>query len=534
MNLNSFSRKDSEDEQYDQKNESLSSSSHYSQIENEVKIIQDAILSQGQEIEQFIQRKKNNQKLTDEFEKLQSLFELFKSEIKMNLSLRSALLTEKSKFSSLFSSYSAFDTNLQQFLSFFSKQVGTDVTDLNTAAQILVNIINSSKEIEQLRKENQIFQNQIQEMKQKFEYNQAQNAIEIAKYISLAESARGYQEDLKNTRSLCTSIQNENNNLQAKLLTLSNENSALRQQLNERGPNQIEDQRNKLIEYQQIIQQKEQKLSEYESVLIAAQKKLNENEKKNQNQNEEILNAKEKIIELRDKVCHLEEYQQQLIEEIQSRSIAETKKAQNQVGILQEKLSNIQIESSQLSNENQRLRVQLRQSLRVIHNLEEETTRLQVQLEQYPKTNILTNYCSSPSSSFQSDSDSHIDQDENDHPQKIHYPSKQKRANHDKNQRNFQNHIINTHSRNGKKEENSLEADEMNQYSSPSFSSSTQLSKVQMQCDKLFNKIHPTQYKVESYNPKYEPYSHKRLKEEVISLKNELATTKESFSASSL
>ena len=67
----------------------------FTKTENELNALQNEILTQGQEIEQFIQYHSSSHKSTPTFHALQMLFELFKSELSMNLSLRRSLIEEK-------------------------------------------------------------------------------------------------------------------------------------------------------------------------------------------------------------------------------------------------------------------------------------------------------------------------------------------------------------------------------------------------------------------------------------------------------
>lgn len=533
-------------DEYSYSNEhSMSSSSHYSQIENEVKNIQDAILKQGQEVEQFIkQREKQKEKIsTAEFSYLQALFELFKSEIKMNLSLRSALMTEKSKVSTLYSSYTESDSNLKAFLDFFSQQVGKKIQDLTSAAQTIMDLNQKSvsqDQLKQLQQDNKNFYQQLTEMKKSFDISQAQNTLELAKYVSMAESAQSLSTELNDVKLQYSALQEQNNQLQKSCSKLQEENDHLHISLSKTQydndqlqititslQNENDQIKREVSRSEEIINDQNKKISEYENVLIAARKKLNEQQKQSKKENDETEMARKKIGELRDKVCHLEEYQQQLINQIQSQSMAETKKSKNHAAVLQTQLKKMENRSSQMASENERLRVQLRQSLRQIQQLEEENSRLQVQLEEnkynvYEFNKTKNSYQNQCDSNFSNSSYSQmVTQSQNNFSeeesiiQKPQYP------------KNGRKIIV------SKQSENDSIA---SMKTGSTSSSSTPFTRAKQICDRFMSKdnhYEPSGPENVESNCLFEKKG-KNLKEEVLSLKNELIACKEAFSTSSL
>lgn len=304
----------------------------FAKTENELNALQNEILTQGQEIEQFIQYHSNSHKSTPTFHALQMLFELFKSELSMNLTLRRSLIEEKENNQQNAEYIEKLEKEKKQFFHQISEgsasqineysQVISFVIDQMRIAEKSLNRCKKSKsrshsysklekdnkllttEINQLQNDNQALRMQLHNLKGSIQ-SASIYEVENQKLKSQIQQIRSSNEELQAQFSLdyakinakvdiatqkIESVTNENNQLKENLTKLSNLISSQKEKIkilrseNENLKTQLSNNSNQLkTQVDEITQQNEclkKQVSDYQNEILNSQASFKDMETK--------------------------------------------------------------------------------------------------------------------------------------------------------------------------------------------------------------------------------------------------------------
>lgn len=180
-------------------------SSNFSQLEDQFNKLQNDILIQGRQVEKFIQQHQKKHQNSESFKALQSLFCLFKTELQYNLSLRKALIQEKTENKGYKDMYNKSNDKIKSFLAQLNRVGGVDFRSMDHAEKFILSQIKSSKKfteqkgaLKNLHNENQQLKQSLKDMETHIEIIQAQNSLEIAELRSKKELA---EENIKQLQS---------------------------------------------------------------------------------------------------------------------------------------------------------------------------------------------------------------------------------------------------------------------------------------------------------------------------------------------
>ena len=213
----------------------------YSQTEEQVNELQNQILTQGKEIELYIKSHSQIHQ-SSSFKVLSILFDLFKTELSLNLSLRRSLIIEKQSAANSKSKFEEQYFQIEQFYSLFEQISGEKVHDLTTILQIFQNLFlksQSSKNLQiiqkeniQLKEENKNLNDTISYLEKKLHKRQIETTIELAKVHSQADLNSTQNLDLqKNLHEL----EEKNNELQAKIEQITQNSTETKKELAEKS-----------------------------------------------------------------------------------------------------------------------------------------------------------------------------------------------------------------------------------------------------------------------------------------------------------
>lgn len=415
------------------------------QVEGQLNQLQTEILDQGNKIGQFIQHHSKNHKPTATFRALVMLFELFKSELEMNLKIRQSLMKQKEENHSYIEQITSMKTMIDNFFKHVSNDIGFDISDFNGICDIIkkqkeevrsANLKPKTTKLEfKLKKDNEILQNRVQELEQTLDENDAQFSLEMAKHTAQIETLKKtnnkYTEQLKGLENQNYELEHQINELEQKFnqseesyVDLKNKydkskesNKDLKKQNNELQDalKKIKDEaQDKNKQAKSIIKEQTEKIEElkkYEEVLPILKDKIQKYKQERKIMSE--LQKNTKIIpQLQEKVKkyktekkalseQLDEQKQlqenavatieklrnklQTIESTHDRVVADLEsKSQSNSRSIQSKMKSmqIQIDSFQkVSFENKRLESQLRSASKDLLKLEEENARLRTIIE---------------------------------------------------------------------------------------------------------------------------------------------------------
>ena len=166
--------------------EYISSDESFSFSEAEMSKMQDAILKESKQIEEYLSQQQKTDDISS-MKALKTLFELFKSELTINISLRHTLLQQKKANN--------------QLPELYRKLENIGITDINDIESLYYHIKNQNKTNVDLKNMNYQLKNYIKKMKKiNLQENQKlSNEInEIQKKISLSEKNRNekFQENI--------------------------------------------------------------------------------------------------------------------------------------------------------------------------------------------------------------------------------------------------------------------------------------------------------------------------------------------------
>lgn len=197
----------------------------FAKTENELNALQNEILTQGQEIEQFIQYHSSSHKSTPTFHALQVLFELFKSELSMNLTLRRSLIEEKENNQQ----NTEYIEKMEQEKAQFFRQISEgSSTPINEYGQVISFVIDQIKIAEKslnhckkrksinhshskLEKENKLLASEIKQLQ---DDNQALR-MQLHNLKTSVQSVTKYEIENQKLRNQILQIQSSNEELQA-------------------------------------------------------------------------------------------------------------------------------------------------------------------------------------------------------------------------------------------------------------------------------------------------------------------------------
>lgn len=128
-----------------------SSDSSFARTEGQLNQVQNEILQQGKDIEKFIEEHNRNHKPSSVFKTLETLFQLFKSELSMNLALRRGLLQAKERNEALTEQTNKQSAEIQTFLKTFTENLHVEVDNLSAACEHIIGMKNLQEENQQLQ-----------------------------------------------------------------------------------------------------------------------------------------------------------------------------------------------------------------------------------------------------------------------------------------------------------------------------------------------------------------------------------------------
>lgn len=128
-----------------------SSDSSFARTEGQLNQVQNEILQQGKDIEKFIEEHNRNHKPSSVFKTLETLFQLFKSELSMNLALRRGLLQAKERNEALTEQTNKQSAEIQSFLNTFTENLHVEVDSLSAACEHIIGMKNLQEENQQLQ-----------------------------------------------------------------------------------------------------------------------------------------------------------------------------------------------------------------------------------------------------------------------------------------------------------------------------------------------------------------------------------------------
>ena len=128
-----------------------SSDSSFARTEGQLNQVQNEILQQGKDIEKFIEEHNRNHKPSSVFKTLETLFQLFKSELSMNLALRRGLLQAKERNEALTEQVAKQTAEIESFLAIFRANVNGDVDGLAAAGEHIAGMKEMQVENEKLQ-----------------------------------------------------------------------------------------------------------------------------------------------------------------------------------------------------------------------------------------------------------------------------------------------------------------------------------------------------------------------------------------------
>lgn len=260
--------------------------------EEHFNIMQEDILNKGKELEKIIQGYTKNRKKSSLLLPIQSLFDLFKRELKMNLILRQNLLEERANNNQLSNAIAHFQRERQKFFqdvsSIFSKEF-SDYIDLQIFLKDQIQTIQQNKKytkkkekifqsLSNLQNENEQLKSNIETLNAQLTDNETQNSIEVAQYISkisnLEEQITQLGNQNKGNGSKLTDLQSiidkKKKKIKALKLDLQNSNNSNLMKLKEANEKLIESERkenNYLMQIQQIKKESEEKTSKIDENL---------------------------------------------------------------------------------------------------------------------------------------------------------------------------------------------------------------------------------------------------------------------------
>ena len=307
---------------------------------------QDDILARSKQIEAFIKKMKKNSKKSNSFQLLETSFMLFKSEMKINLTLRKSFLRQQAKNEKEVEEFKQ-KYDPKPFFDELSRISHRDICDYNCALDLFSEIstvfLNSKEKlktkIKKIKEDNQKLVNYGQEMQQ--EYQQLEND-----YTEQENSKKELETKLQEANDYIEALRGALNDSNAKIETLQKENESLKK----------ESEQAKTMEQQKIdilsktLQSLKKELNDVTEQLQSHQVQLayetshteeinnqlnNERNEKNDLENivkemKKKLKSKKSIISgLKQEVVRLQEEneaQKQEMEEIHKKEIAEIKK----------------------------------------------------------------------------------------------------------------------------------------------------------------------------------------------------------------
>lgn len=339
--------------------EYISSDESFSFSEAEMSKMQDAILKESKQIEEYLSQQQKTDDISS-MKALKTLFELFKSELTINISLRHTLLQQKKANN--------------QLPELYRKLENIGITDINDIESLYYHIKNQNKTNVDLKNMNYQLKNYIKKMKKiNLQENQKlSNEInEIQKKISLSEKNRNeiFQENI----SIKETIKEKEN----KIDELTQENQSLKLSIN------MKDEKNKksLKELKKQLLQSENSRNQMAEEISAIKKEFEEYKTKSANiinfqaNNDSLLNDKkdnetnEKTIfinQLTEKIHFLENKEEELNKTISNYKV-KTKKILKQMIGLQTQIDEItqehQNQISIIQKEHKKKREKMRKNI---------------------------------------------------------------------------------------------------------------------------------------------------------------------------
>jgi chromosome segregation ATPase len=213
-----------------------SESSSFARAEDELNHLQNEILGQGREIEEFIKAHAKSHKPSPAFRALMMLFDLFKSELSMNLALRQALMKEKGNSEACAQALGAQRKEIDGFLACISEAIGIQIPDLQAASHWIVTQLHEQRESVdevkekhralktshgKLEREKANLQKDIESLHRNLTDQEAQFSIELARVTSRAEltekQAANLKSDIAAMKTDLRTLQSKNEQLSQKL-----------------------------------------------------------------------------------------------------------------------------------------------------------------------------------------------------------------------------------------------------------------------------------------------------------------------------
>jgi chromosome segregation ATPase len=189
-----------------------SESSSLNSTEDQVNQLQNEILGQGREIQQFIEAHAKLHKPSAAFRALMTLFDLFKSELSMNFALRQALMKEKSNTEGYCEAIEEQKRQIEDFLRSIATLTQIEVPDLRavydciakqleeqkTAAEAAKRKLSAAKaNYAKIERENSNLQKEIESLRRRLNDQEVQFSIELVKVTSRAELAEKQNAGMK-------------------------------------------------------------------------------------------------------------------------------------------------------------------------------------------------------------------------------------------------------------------------------------------------------------------------------------------------
>lgn len=249
-----------------------STAAEFAKTENELNQLQTEIMNQGKDIEQFIKVHSSKHQTSNTFHALEMLFELFKSELSMNLMLRRSLMQEKANGQQTIEYIEKLENEKKEFFAHLSKGSTNTISDYD---QVIAFVIDQMK----------IADNSLSHNK---------------KNKSLRHSIKKLENEIQSLKSQNEKVGIENQNLKQTIHNLQNStNSVSKYQVeNEQLKQQLSNLKQTFEEQQAQISLDLAKINARNEVATQALEamKIENAQLKQQNQNLDIANNKQSII----------------------------------------------------------------------------------------------------------------------------------------------------------------------------------------------------------------------------------------------
>lgn len=355
--------------------------------EDQFNQMQDEILKSGQKLEPIIQAYVQNHKKSSAFLPINSLFDLFKRELKMNLIIRQNLMKERSAKQEILNNLHQLEAQKNDFFQIVSQKINQNISNYEEITNFITQQLDSFKDNSKIEKKT--FLNQMKTLKEENERLIQQNStikntlndketeksIEVSQLLSTIQNSKhqiqNFELQFKNQsfqinqlkdkiekkkqkiNYLKDSISKLNSSNEAKIKVLNenllkyetiiNDLNLQKEQLIKENEEQVQNQ----IKSQNEIEQLKSKIKKMDSVEQKNKelnKKLNENDELIQKfQDEEVLyeKAKKRIIKLRKKINQFRNLLKDLSEQL-SQKTDDIEKANQTISKLNSKIDKLQ------------------------------------------------------------------------------------------------------------------------------------------------------------------------------------------------